>query len=202
VGLRSPDGQSVVYRNAGTVPITSNGGQGFFPPGVVWYGPGVAPPDNFSVIRFTVPPGAGGNYEVSTAARAQFDGSLSSDADFHVLRNDVEVFGQDIPPRSATGYTNVLNLAAGDTLDFLCGRGPDGSQYGGGLKISVNINRRPDLPVTIFDQPQSQTVRESAPATFRIATIGSPTPTHQWFRDGAALGGATNVTYSIPGARV
>jgi len=201
--LRTSSQPSSVYRNSGTVALTSDGGLGFYPPGSVWFGPGLeGQADNFGVIRFTVPPGAAGNYEVIALVRSRLDGTLSHDADFHLVLNGIELFGQNLAPNSATDYTNVLNLAAGATIDFMAGRGPDGVEYGGGLKISVSINRRLDEPVSIFEQPQSRAVHEAAPVAFSVGASGSPSPAYQWFRDGAAMADATNFFYSIAAAQV
>jgi len=197
---RTPFGPSSVYHNAGSG--TYSDGPGTYPPGVVWFGPGDdGQPDNFSVIRFTVPADGSGNYEVVSAVRCRLDGSASRDADFYVMRNGVQLFGQNLPPNSTSGYTNVLNLAAGDTIDFMCGRGPDGMESGGGLKISVIITPRHDSPAAITNQPQSIVVNEGAPASFSVGASGSPPPTYQWFRDGVAIPGATNATYTIARTR-
>src|SRR5438552_3391799 len=52
-------------------------------------------------------------------------------------------------------------------------------------------------PVAITSQPQNQTVTEFQPATFSIGFSGNPTPSFQWYRDGAPMQDATNSSYSI-----
>jgi hypothetical protein len=66
----------------------------------------------------------------------------SQDSDYHVVVNGVEVFGRFFPPNSAAGYSNVFNLAGGDTIDFLAGRGADGMAYGSGVKIKATLTRQ------------------------------------------------------------
>lgn len=170
---------------------------------MVWFGPGADnKPDNFGVIRFTVPSGGGGTYEVATAVRSRLDNGLSQDADFHVVRNDVEIFSSNLPPQSTSGYTNVLSLTPGETIDFMVGRGADGTEYGGGLKIAVKIDRRLDAPATIALQPQSQIIQEPGSGLFTAGASGSPQPTYQWFRDGSEIAGATNASYFLPIVRM
>jgi hypothetical protein len=53
------------------------------------------------------------------------------------------------------------------------------------------------IPVTITNQPQSQTVMELFPASFNVGVSGQPQPTYQWYKNGLALPGETTATYSI-----
>lgn len=124
--------------NASSTTGTSDGGQGNYPPGTVWFYAGFDGwPQNFGAIRFTAPVSA--SYLLESAVRCYLDGDRSSDTDYHVVVNGVELFGEFIPPRSASGYTNTLNLAAGDTVDFITGRGADERQFGSGLKIQAAL---------------------------------------------------------------
>ncbi|HXI51022.1 MAG TPA: lamin tail domain-containing protein, partial [Candidatus Saccharimonadales bacterium] len=201
--LLDSQGPSSVYRNSGSATLVSDDGAGVYPPGIVWFGPGPeGHPDNFGVIRFTVPDHGGGNYRVATAVRCRLDGFQSHDADFHLAHNGVEIFGQDLPPDTATGYTNTLELAAGDTIDFMAGRGPDGTEYGGGLKISATITRLEDTPVRLVAQPLDQTAPEGTPVAFVVTAAGSPAPSLQWYKNGIPIPYATNSLYSIPSAAV
>jgi hypothetical protein len=148
--FRLPNVPASVYRNSGTATLIANNGQGVYPPGTVWFGPGSdGNADNFCVIRFTTPPGAGGVFKIATAVRPSLNGAIAGDTDFHVVHNGSELFGRNLPPDSTTGYTNVLGLADGDTIDFLAGRGVDGKEYGGGLKISAAITRSDGLSIRV-----------------------------------------------------
>lgn len=51
---------------------------------------------------------------------------------------------------------------------------------------------------TITTQPVSRTAAVGASASFSVAVAGSPTPTLQWFKNGASLLGATANTLSLP----
>ena len=127
-----------IYHNNSSNTIITDGGQGAYPPGAVWLAAGEnGTPRNFGVIRFTVPAGANGDYKIESRARSGLVGSASSDADFHVARNGLELFGTNRPASSTNwvGYSNTLALTAGDTVDLLVGRGADGSQPGSLLMI-------------------------------------------------------------------
>ncbi len=49
----------------------------------------------------------------------------------------------------------------------------------------------------ITTQPVSQTVTAGFPVTFSVAAAGSPSPTYQWQKGGADIGGATSASYTI-----
>ena len=57
-------------------------------------------------------------------------------------------------------------------------------------------------PVTITNQPQSQTVVELQPATFSVGASGSPAPSFQWYKNNNPIAGATSATYSIASAQL
>ena len=48
----------------------------------------------------------------------------------------------------------------------------------------------------ILTQPTSQTVLVGNTATFSVLVDANPIPTYQWYRNGLAIGGATNPTYT------
>jgi len=136
---------AVVYFNHSSETSISDNGQGVYPPGAVWFYAGVdGHPDNYSVIRFTAP--SNGIYRLESVVRSYLDGDRSGDTDFHIAKNGAEIFGQFLPPRTGTGYSNTLGLVAGDKIDFAVGRGQDGIQYGSGLKIQARLERVSDGP--------------------------------------------------------
>lgn len=131
----------MVGYNATTNTAIHDSGQAVLPPGTVWFEAGYdGTAQNFSAIRFTVPSGETGLYRLESAVQCYLDGDRSGDTDYHVVVNGGEVFGQFLAPRTATGYTNTLSLAAGDTVDFMVGRGADGHAYGSGLKIQATLS--------------------------------------------------------------
>lgn len=52
-------------------------------------------------------------------------------------------------------------------------------------------------PAKVIAQPQSQTIDEGNPVTFKVEADGTPPYTYQWSKNGAAIAGATNLTYVI-----
>ncbi len=50
---------------------------------------------------------------------------------------------------------------------------------------------------TISGQPQSQSVAAGANVTFSVQATGSPAPTYQWTRNGAAIAGATGASLTL-----
>jgi len=136
-----------IGRVMGNLTAISEGGAFTAPPGTVWVGPGnPGAPGEFGLIRFTVPAGGSGVYRIESAARSTFDGPVSGDSDFHVLKNGQELFGQFVAPNSATGWSNALTLAVGDTIDFAVGRGADGSLDHSSLKVHAVIALVTNVP--------------------------------------------------------
>ena len=58
----------------------------------------------------------------------------------------------------------------------------------------------PPVAAAITTPPSSQAVGELSAVSFSAAVNGNPYPTLQWYRNGAALPGATNLTYSLTAA--
>ncbi|MBI5384903.1 MAG: immunoglobulin domain-containing protein [Verrucomicrobia bacterium] len=137
----TPTTSPIVAQNGTAQTGSISGGQALLPPGTVYFWPGQdGRPENFGVVRFTVPTNGAGDYQVEAAVQCFYAGSYSGDADFHIATNGVEAFGAAIPPRTgAAAATNVFALVAGDTIDFMIGRGQDGSEYGSGLKIQARV---------------------------------------------------------------
>jgi hypothetical protein len=136
----SPTELPSIAKVLGPGTAVSAGGQFVAPPGTVYFTPGLdGALQGYAVIRFTVPAGQAGDYRIETAVRPVFDGSIAGDTDFHVIRNGVELFGEFLAAHAGAGYSNVVALAAGDTIDFIVGRGQDGQQSGSALKIQATL---------------------------------------------------------------
>jgi hypothetical protein len=58
-----------------------------------------------------------------------------------------------------------------------------------------------DTAPSFTTQPQSQSVTAGTSVTFSAAAGGSPTPTYQWRKDGTAITGATNASFTINAAQ-
>ncbi|MCZ6675712.1 MAG: immunoglobulin domain-containing protein, partial [Candidatus Poribacteria bacterium] len=76
--------------------------------------------------------------------------------------------------------------------DNYTGSAPDlGARELGGIGVS---GRTP----SITTQPQNQSVTEGQIATFSVTAIGTPPLSYQWQKDGVAITGATNNSYTTP----
>ena len=94
-----------------------------FAPGKVVLHPG--PSGQYSVVRWTAP--AAASYQISST----FSGidSTPTTTDVHVLHNNSGLFTATLNLSSGSNtatYTNMVTLAAGDTLDFAVGNGGNG----------------------------------------------------------------------------
>jgi hypothetical protein len=133
--------QPAILHNDTTETIIMSEGE--YPPETTWFAPGVeGEPGNYCVARFTVPVGGDGTYQLLTTARPGYIASLQLDADFHVARNNVEIFGAQLNGSQTAGYTNLLALAVGDTVDFAVGRGVDNSYIWSQLKVEATLTKR------------------------------------------------------------
>ncbi len=106
-----------------------------------------------------------------------------------------------IPTRTArTGFAGIGATSLGGTAEFEV-------DYvlikASGLPtITVAPSAFVSTPVTITNQPQSQTVVEGAPVTFTVGARGNPQPTYQWYRDNVVISGATNSSYTLATAQI
>jgi alpha-tubulin suppressor-like RCC1 family protein len=85
---------------------------------------------------------------------------------------------------NSSGQTRV---PAGSTKVFRLAAGGD---------HTVALRDARILPV-IATQPANQSVLAAQPATFSVVATGTPAPTWQWRKNGAAIGGAINASYTI-----
>ncbi len=164
-------GPPAVYHNGTTNTVTSDSGAGNFPPGSTWFYAGPSAPQNYGAIRFTVPSGGSGVYALSTSVQSYLNGSISGDTDFHVVWNGLEVFDQFLPGNGGANFAGTIALSAGDTVDFLSGRGADNNLYGSGLKIAASFALTNGLvTITTNPPPPPQTN-----GVYNLSTQFSPT---------------------------
>jgi len=106
-----------------------------------------------------------------------------------------------IPARTArTGFAGIGATSLGGTAEF-------DVDYilikASGLPSTVVApNSFVQTPVTITNQPQSQTVLQCRPVTFSVGYSGTPPFTFQWQRDGVAIPNATNSSYVLSNVQV
>ncbi|MFM1770196.1 MAG: hypothetical protein RJA22_2725 [Verrucomicrobiota bacterium] len=130
-----------VFQNGGTNVIAS--AQGRFEPGSLWFAAGEdGSPLHYGAIRLTVPAGAAGRYRVEAHASLGLGGTEASDADFHILHNDTQVYTRVLQLHDRAHYAETLILRDGDTVDLMVGRGPDGVQHGSIVKVHASLTRQ------------------------------------------------------------
>ena len=69
---------------------------------------------------------------------------------------------------------------------------------GGGL---FRVDYQGSVPLSITQQPSSQTVAVGADATFSVSASGAPPISFQWQRNGVNIAGATSSTYTLTNAQ-
>lgn len=124
-------------------------------------------------------------------------GTVGSAFDFHLVATNqptsFTVTGT-LPPglsfNSTTGVISGTPTSAGSWTLATSAMNRSGPGYGS-LTIVIGI-----LP-TIQTHPVSQAVVAGQSITLSVAATGTPTPTYQWRKNGAAISGATNTTLAF-----
>jgi hypothetical protein len=117
-------------------------GRTYMPPHMMWFSAGQdGMPQNFAVTRYTVPASEAGNYVICTAVDSVYRNIAAGDSDFHLLINGGEFGAFDIPLGGWANYHVTVPLSAGDTVDFVVGRGADGIEYGSQVKLNAEVSR-------------------------------------------------------------
>ena len=80
----------------------------------------------------------------------------------------------------AAGYDVVVTNSAGSVTSYL---------------VTLTVSNQ--LAPTIYLQPSSHQVAIGMPVTFQVITIGSPTPSFQWRKDGTPIAGANSPSFTI-----
>jgi hypothetical protein len=102
---------------------------------------GSGAPEKFAAVRFSVPPGEAGDYRLEALARERNDGAHAGEPLFNVVVNRVESFSEFVRPGTSVGYTNIIALKEGDTVDFLAGRDKDRDSRSSVLELTVSLTR-------------------------------------------------------------
>jgi hypothetical protein len=96
------------------------------------------------------------------------------------------------PPNTVCLSLDVLNQYTTYTLSISNVQG----LCGGVLSTNLTFMCPTCTPPVIVVEPQSQTVNDCGSATFSVGVSGTAPMTYQWYRDGAALGGANSSSYT------
>jgi predicted RNA-binding protein with TRAM domain len=102
--------------------------------------------------------------------------------------------GSPIEGATAATYTTPPTTSSDDGAVFSCVvSNVKGSATSNGAILTVT----PTAP-SITSQPSDQSVQEGSTATFSVTATGSAPLSYQWQKDGAAISGATDATYTTP----
>ncbi len=101
--------------------------------------------------------------------------------------------GAAIPGATSPNYTTPATTAADNGAQFVVVvSNTAGSISSSAATLTVNV------PPAITTQPASQTVTAGQTATFSVVATGTPSPSYQWTKNGAAISGATSSSYTTP----
>jgi hypothetical protein len=198
IGLTDDGVPLEFWSNAGSVPVfyhnaTTNTGynEGWLavPPDTLIVFPGTDPTAQFAVARLTTPPGPGGVFSLQSYTETFYANVGAWGTNFHVLLNDAPWFGEPAVGPDRAGFTNLVFLSAGDTLDFTLGPGASDTGLTLWARLWFLSNALPAPAIT--QQPQSVTTRLGSNAVFTASAEPVPV-TFQWLHNGTPLPDATN----------
>jgi hypothetical protein len=107
------------------------------------------------------------------------------------LRNTVEITGA-----TAASYTTpALSVSDNNTSFTVRVSNAQGSTTSNAAMLTVTAA---SVAPTIATQPQSQTVVAGLTASFSVTATGTSPLSYQWQRNGTAISGATNASYTTP----
>jgi hypothetical protein len=99
--------------------------------------------------------------------------------------------GTAIPGATSSSYTTAATVANDNGAVFTVSvSSPDGSATSAPATLTVQT------PPVIVTPPANQTVPLGQTATFSVTASGTGPLTYQWYRNGAAISGATSSTYT------
>jgi hypothetical protein len=117
-----------------------------------------------------------------------------------VDRINLTTSATDGGPDNPRFYQTTINLAAllGVTnkslASLVLGKDPSANST---AIYAVSGLLSPPSPAFFFNQPSNVSVLELGAAAFSATVLGNPSPTLQWYFNGASVPGATNSTYTI-----
>lgn len=132
----------------------------------------------------------GSNFDTLLAA---YTGTSVSALTQLAANDDAETPAQNPTPSRKRTSIVTFNASFGTTY-HLAVDGWDAET--GNVTLNLTHTPTPTAPV-ITAQPQSQSATAGSSVTFSVTAHGTPTPTYQWFKNGAEIGGATSATLTL-----
>ncbi len=196
--------EPAVYWNGTSNSALFGGGTAVVPPGGIWIHPGLnGRPENLGALRFTAP--SNGNYQITaTVAPLYSPSGPAGDTDFHVVAGVTEIFGAFLSRTSATNFSGMVSLVAGDTVDFAVGRGADANEYGSALKLTAVVTPT-NAPVTapkVVSLTPGVAVHAGALAVLQVVADGTAPFRYQWLFNGEVIDGANSSVFTIPSVQL
>jgi beta-galactosidase len=103
-----------------------------------------------------------------------------------------------VPTTSSPVYNSAIAVSANETIQAIAIlTGETNSAIATGAYV-INAGGGSGTAPTITTAPTSQTVTIGKTATFSVVATGSPL-NYQWYKNGAAIAGATSTSYTTPG---
>ena len=128
----------------------------------------------------------GGSYSAGAAATLTVAATGSGPLDYRWRKDGVDVPGA----RSATLTIPFMQASYAGSYSVIVTNSA-GNVTSSAATVALNV------PPVFTTQPQSQTVNVGANITFTVAASGTPSPTYQWKKGAADIGGATNATLTL-----
>lgn len=151
--LTSGSGPAFYFNNSGTtfsVNAGGNVGEAIVLPTDVWFQPGEnGASQRYGVIRYTVPTGEQGRYQIEAHVQAFYLNASVGDTRFLVYHNSTQLYDNNLAAAGSAGFVRVRNLVAGNTIDFIIDRGPDASAYASSLSIRAFLRKASSTGTTI-----------------------------------------------------
>ncbi len=131
----------LVYHNGTASPITYYDSI-LVQPGELALHPGSGSTDEFTIVRFTAP--SAGSYMLDAAfSGIDFIGPTTTDV--HVLVDGVSIFDGDVNAYGpGPSFSTTQSLLAGDTIDFVVGRGSNGTYNYDSTGLAADIRPVPE----------------------------------------------------------
>jgi uncharacterized protein (TIGR02145 family) len=152
--------------------------------------------------EWTIPDVAAGTYTVAFYYKRQNSrGIVQASIDGVNQGAATDMYGAADQYQTAAAIGSKTFTTAGSKKIRLAVTGKNGASAGYTMHIDYFVLTSGGCTApSITTQPASQTVSVGQTATFTVGASGTPTLTYQWRKAGAAIGGATGVSYTTPAA--